>query len=65
MKIKMKSHRGAAKRFRAKKGGKVKFKKRGLRHILVNKSSKLKRQKSKLEHLGAKDEKVALALLAC
>ncbi len=65
MKIKMKSHRGAAKRFRAKKGGKVKFKKQGLRHILVNKSSNVKRQKTQLAHLGAKDTKVALRLLAC
>lgn len=44
--VKLKSHKGAAKRFRLKSSGLIKRKKRGLRHILSNKSSKRKR------HLG-------------
>ena len=45
---KAKTHKGASKRFRMKSGGLIKRKKRGLRHILSNKSSKRKR------HLGMK-----------
>ena len=41
---KTKTHKGAAKRFRLKSSGLIKRKKRGLRHILSNKSSKRKRQ---------------------
>jgi len=41
--MKMKTHSGAKKRFRAKPGGKVKRGRRGMRHLLVNKSSKRKR----------------------
>lgn len=41
---KMKTHRGAAKRFKVTKSGKVKYR-RGFRsHILTKKSSKRKRQ---------------------
>ncbi len=41
---KMKTHRGAAKRFKVTKSGKVKYR-RGFRsHILTHKSSKRKRQ---------------------
>ena len=53
MKNKIKTHKGAAKRFRSKPSGLVKRKKKGLRHILSNKSSKRKR------HLG-KDDKSSL-----
>lgn len=42
--MKTKTHSGAKKRFRVKPSGKIKRKKKGLRHILVNKSSKRKRQ---------------------
>ena len=45
---KAKTHKGASKRFRLKSSGLIKRKKRGLRHILSNKSSKRKR------HLGMK-----------
>ena len=45
---KAKTHKGASKRFRLKASGLLKRKKRGLRHILSNKSSKRKR------HLGMK-----------
>ena len=40
---KVKTHRGAAKRFKVTGSGKVKFKRNGLRHILTSKSSKRKR----------------------
>ena len=44
--MKLKTHSGAKKRFRAKAGGLVKYKQQGLRHKLERKSSKRKR------HLG-------------
>ena len=46
---KMKSHRGAAKRFSKTKSGKIKFKRAGMRHILAKKAQKAKR---KLRHAG-------------
>ena len=45
---KPKTHKGAAKRFRLKSSGLIKRKKRGLRHILSNKSSKRKRHLGKM-----------------
>lgn len=42
--MKLKTHSGAKKRFRVTGGDKIKRKQQGLRHILVNKSSKRKRQ---------------------
>ncbi|MBC6415364.1 MAG: 50S ribosomal protein L35 [Bdellovibrionales bacterium] len=45
---KSKTHKGASKRFRLTGKGLLKRKKKGLRHILSNKSSKRKR------HLGKK-----------
>jgi large subunit ribosomal protein L35 len=41
---KMKSHRGAAKRFKPTGTGRLKFKKPGHSHILTSKSRKRKRQ---------------------
>lgn len=41
---KMKTHKGAAKRLKVTKNGKVKFQKAGKRHLLESKSSKKKRQ---------------------
>lgn len=41
---KMKTHRGAAKRFRATATGKLKRKRPGHSHLLTGKSRKLKRQ---------------------
>lgn len=41
---KMKTNRGARKRFKVSKSGKVRFNKANRRHILTKKSSKLKRQ---------------------
>ena len=44
---KMKTRKSAAKRYRLTAGGKVKYKKQGLRHILSKKTTKRKR---KLRH---------------
>ncbi len=44
MSAKAKTHSGAKKRLKVLASGKVKYKKKGLRHILSNKSSKRKRQ---------------------
>ena len=41
---KMKTNRGAAKRFKVTKSGKVKYSRANRRHILTKKSSKRKRQ---------------------
>ncbi|BAI80962.1 50S ribosomal protein L35 [Deferribacter desulfuricans SSM1] len=46
---KVKTHRGAAKRFKVTGSGKVKYKKAGLRHLL---SSKAKKRKRALRHPG-------------
>ena len=63
MKNKMKSHSGAKKRFRLKPSGKVKRKKRGLRHILENKSSKRKRHLTLMSHVDKTQEKTIKKLL--
>ena len=59
----MKSHSGAKKRFRLKPSGKVKRKKRGLRHILENKSSKRKRHLTLMSHVDKTQEKTIKKLL--
>ena len=41
---KMKTNRGAAKRFRVTKSGKIKFKRAKMRHIMTKKNTKMKRQ---------------------
>ncbi|MCB0406708.1 MAG: 50S ribosomal protein L35 [Bdellovibrionales bacterium] len=51
--VKLKTHSGAKKRFRTTGGGKVKRKQQGLRHILVNKSSKRKRHLGKMEYVDS------------
>ncbi|MDE0518585.1 MAG: 50S ribosomal protein L35 [Bdellovibrionales bacterium] len=48
----MKTHSGAKKRFRLTASGKVKRKKRYVRHLLVNKSSKRKRQLGKTAYVS-------------
>lgn len=53
---KMKSNRGAAKRFRKTAGGKIKRKKGYMRHILTKKSSKRKRQLRKSGLVSSADE---------
>lgn len=52
---KMKTHRGAAKRFRVTASGKLKRKKRLLSHILTKKSSKRKRQLGKAAYVSPAD----------
>lgn len=59
----MKTHSGAKKRFRLKPGGKVKYKKKGLRHILSNKSSKRKRQLGPKGHIHPSDIKEVKRML--
>ncbi|MFQ5589401.1 MAG: 50S ribosomal protein L35 [Nitrospiria bacterium] len=46
MKIKIKTHRGAAKRFKKTGSGKLKRNKAGKRHLLTHKSAKQKRNMS-------------------
>lgn len=58
---KMKTHKGAAKRFKITKSGKVKVKRAGLRHILTSKSTKRKRG---LRHPGILDGKDAANIRA-
>ncbi|MFP4598530.1 MAG: 50S ribosomal protein L35 [Persicimonas sp.] len=60
---KMKTHRGAAKRFKITKSGKVKYR-RGFRsHILTKKSQKRKRQLRKDGYLNKTDAKRIKQLL--
>jgi large subunit ribosomal protein L35 len=54
---KMKTHRGAAKRFKKTGTGKIVRHKSGLRHILTKKSSKRKRQLGKSALVAKVDEK--------
>lgn len=57
---KMKTKRAAAKRFSLTANGKIKFKKRGLRHILSKHSSGAKRPKRKTGYVHTADEKRVL-----
>lgn len=49
--MKTKVHSSAKKRFRVTGGGKVKYKPRGRRHLLVNKASKRKRHLGKTRYV--------------
>lgn len=60
---KMKTNRGAAKRFRRTKGGKVKAKQAYLRHILTTKPRKRKRQLRKAKLLDRTNLKQVARLL--
>jgi len=53
MSIKLKSHRGAAKRFKVTKGGKVKMNHAYRRHILTKKTTKHKRGLRKATYLSS------------
>lgn len=53
----MKSHRGASKRFKTTKSGKVKRKKAYTSHILNKKSTKRKRNLRKSTHVSKPEEK--------
>jgi large subunit ribosomal protein L35 len=61
---KMKSNRGAAKRFRATAGGKVKRKRAFLRHILTKKAAGRKRKLRKAAYVHEADEKRVKRMLA-
>ncbi len=54
---KMKTNRGAAKRFRAVGSGKFKRAKSGRRHILSNKNRKRKRRLGEISYIHARDHK--------
>jgi large subunit ribosomal protein L35 len=60
---KLKTNRGAAKRFKVTKSGKVKAKKGNLRHILTTKKRKRKRQLRKATYLDGPKLKQAKRLL--
>ena len=60
---KMKSHRGAKKRFKVTKNGKVKYRRGFRNHILTHKSSKRKRHLRKDSYLEPQDAKKVKALL--
>ncbi|MFH1829780.1 MAG: 50S ribosomal protein L35 [Pseudomonadota bacterium] len=60
---KQKSSRGAAKRFRATKSGKVKRKRSKLRHILTSKTTKQKRRLRSKGYVSKADSKKIKKLL--
>lgn len=60
---KMKTHRGAAKRFKLTAGGKVKRAKAFKNHLLAKKSSKRKRRLRKAEALCSSDQNKVKKLL--
>jgi large subunit ribosomal protein L35 len=62
---KMKSHRGAAKRFKKTGTGKLKRGHAFMSHILNKKSPKRKRQLRKAALIAKSDEKRVKRLLAC
>jgi large subunit ribosomal protein L35 len=60
---KMKTHKGAAKRFRATAGGRLKRNQPGHRHILTSKSRKRKRQMRLPDYISPAEEKAIKRLL--
>ena len=54
---KIKTHRGAAKRFKVAKSGRIKFQKIKTRHILTKKTTKRKRQLRATGYLTGTSEK--------
>lgn len=52
---KLKSHRGAAKRFKKTKSGRIKCKQANSRHILTKEPAKRKRQRRGITSLGKSD----------
>ena len=60
---KMKSHRGAAKRFKATADGKMKHKKPYRSHILTSKTTKRKRQLRETAYAGRAEVKALKRLL--
>ena len=62
-KVKQKTHRGAAKRFKVTASGKVKRKRAFLRHILTSKTAKQKRKLRKAALVSDADRRRISALL--
>ena len=60
---KIKTHRGAAKRFKVAKSGRIKFQKVNKRHILTKKTTKRKRQLRETGYLTGTTEKNMKKLL--
>ncbi len=60
---KMKTHRGAAKRFKRTGTGKIARRQQGMNHILTKKKSKRKRQLRQAELVSGVDEPRVKALL--
>ncbi len=60
---KIKTHRGAAKRFKVSAGGKVMRRHSGLNHILTSKSTKRKRQLRKSTEISPSFAKTVKKLL--
>ncbi|MCB9759155.1 MAG: 50S ribosomal protein L35 [Alphaproteobacteria bacterium] len=60
---KMKTNRGAAKRFRKTASGKIKIKRAKMRHILTKKSTKMKRKARKAAYLSPQEEHLVNRLI--
>ncbi len=60
---KMKTNRGAAKRFRVTGSGRIKFKRSKMRHILSKKKTKWKRQARRDGLLSEKEEHLVRRLI--
>lgn len=60
---KMKTHRGAAKRFTVTKSGKVKFKRANLRHNLSHRTKKVKRQLRQTGYADSTDQDRVVRML--
>jgi large subunit ribosomal protein L35 len=60
---KMKTHRGAAKRFKRTGTGKIKRSKKGMNHILTKKTSKRKRHLRQRTLVATVDEKRLIQML--
>jgi large subunit ribosomal protein L35 len=60
---KIKTHKSAAKRYRLTGGGKVRYKKQGLRHILTKKNAKRKRRLRLPAYLSKVEERRVRRLL--
>lgn len=60
---KMKTKRGAAKRFRVRSGGSVKRSRAFLRHILTKKATKRKRQLRGTTQVDSRDMRAVRAML--
>jgi large subunit ribosomal protein L35 len=60
---KIKTNRGAAKRFKVKASGAIKSNQSHRRHILTKKSSKRKRQLRSPNHLHSADVKIARRMM--